>query len=330
MGAAGKAATRDSVRDHISAEENVMNKQSTIEIGLVLTLCFLACSCRTCGPHEFTKISSRVMFFEDRINSTDSSVRRRVLVEASYFHHLPDAEYVGFLERMYQDPDSQVRGAAVRKLYGMWVPQDPADLPREFTGYGYDQLVDREAEATVPALLAQCAKGGLGGGYAAYVVGLLRVEEAIPALRELADDDNIFVRYTAARALLNCGDKASAIAIFEDISATQLALYAAAEEEGPGGRGDELSPFYAACACRGLIEAGGQEEFKGLSRLIDLMGFLARSSNANDQSNLHWVRATLAARSGRYFTTPEEASNWLAERQGKTGSPKQAPAGDLQ
>ena len=223
---------------------------------------------------EFPKTASRVMFFEARINSKDSSIRARVLTELGYFYWLPDSEYVGFLKRMYKDPDPLVRSSANKILYDMWVPQDPD------------------------------------------VLGLLRVKEAIPALIKLADDPNISVRYTAARALLDCGDRSSASAIFDEMSATQLALYASGnttEHAGEPGRRSEMSPYYAACACRGLIEVGGNDKPKGLKRLIELLGFLERSKDVNDQSNTHWVRGTLAAVSGEYFTSSEEASKWLTQ-----------------
>ena len=223
---------------------------------------------------EFPQTASRVMFFEARINSKDSSIRARVLTELGYFYWLPDSEYVGFLKRMYKDPDPLVRSSANKILYDMWVPQDPD------------------------------------------VLGLLRVKEAIPALIKLADDPNISVRYTAARALLDCGDRSSASAIFDEMSATQLALYASGtttEHEGKLSRRSEVSPYYAACACRGLIEVGGNDKRKGLKRLIELLGFLERSKDVNDQSNTHWVRGTLAAVSGEYFTSSEEASKWLTQ-----------------
>jgi hypothetical protein len=266
---------------------------------------------------EFPKTASRAMFFEDRINSRDSSVRARVLTEVGYFYSLPENDYVSFLKRMYQDPNQLVRGRAIKKLYDMWVPQDPESLPLVFTGYHNTQVVVGESDTTAGELIEQCSAGGTTAGYAAYVLGLLRAEEAIPALRKLRADGNIFVRYTAARALLDCGDRSSAIAIFDEMSSKQLAIYesgSTTEDAGKLGRRSKF-PWYAACACRGLIEVGGKEERKGLKRLIELMGFLERSKDVNDQSKIHWVRGMLAATSGEYFTSSEEASEWMTQDQ---------------
>jgi len=281
---------------------------------------------------EFPKTASRAMFFGKRINSKDSSVRARVLTEVGYFYSLPDSDYVGFLKRMYQDPDPLVRGRAIKKLYDMWVPQDPARLPQVFTGYHDGQLVDRESEATVRWLIKQCSKGGLTGGYAAYVLGLLRVEESIPALRELGADANIFVRYTAARALLDCGERSSAVAIFDEMSSEQLTIYASGntvQDAGKLGRRSR-SPFYAACACRGLIEAGRKEERKGFKRLIELMGFLERSKDVNDRNNIHFVRSMLAAMSGEYFINSKEASEWMTQNQSRTMSSEPVTPADAE
>lgn len=103
--------------------------------------------------------------------------------------------------------------------------------------------------------------------------------------------------------------------VFNDISIEQLALYAARTDAQKDENKTRVSPWYAACSCRGLIEAGGEEKIKGLSRLIDQMGFLEQSQDPNDKSELHSVRGMIAALSGRYFNSSGEASQLLKEWQ---------------
>ena len=261
---------------------------------------------------EFPKTASRAIFFESRMNSKDPSVRVRVLIEVGYFYRLPDAEYVRFLKRMYRDPDRLVRGSAIKKLHEMWVPLDPKDLPLVFTGYNNRQVIDRRSKTVVRELIEQCLGEGAEAGYAAHALGLLRVKEAIPALIRLGKDANIFARYAAARALFHCGDRSSAVALLDAMSSRQLVIYALANRDGAkSARRSGASPWYAACACRALIAAGGKEKRLGLKRLVELMGFLERSEDVNDRSKIHWVRALLAEMSGEYFTSSKEASEWM-------------------
>jgi hypothetical protein len=278
---------------------------------------------------DFPKTAARAMFFEERINSRDSSVRARVLIEVGYFYSLPDSEYVGFLKRMYQDPSELVRGMAVKRLYDMWVSQEPESLPPTFIGYTStsfppsNEAIDRTSETTVGELIEQCSEGGPTGGYAAYALGILRAKEAIPALKKLGTDDNIFARYTAARALLTCGDRSSAIAILDEISSMQFSINTSdnVDTEKPIRRHGE-SPWYVACACRALIEVGGKEKHKGLERLIELMRFLEESTDANDQISLHWVRGMLAVASGKFFTNSGEATAWMMQNESRTSQKK--------
>jgi hypothetical protein len=45
------------------------------------------------------------------------------------------------------------------------------------------------------------------------------------------------------------------------------------------------------------------------------MGCLQRSTDANDQSNLHWVRGILAEISNQYFVSAEDAAGWFKQQQ---------------
>jgi HEAT repeat protein len=263
---------------------------------------------------DFPSVSRRAVFFEDRINAADATVRRRVLTEVTCFFNLPDPEYVAFLRRLLRDPDPVVRGGALRQLHAMWVSVAVADLPRTFAGFHDGQIIDRDDAKTVPGLIQACRARSPEAGYAAYVLGLLRHKPAAAALRQLAQHENIFVRYAGARALLDIGDKEGARPVLEEISRSQLDLYAAgpaaARQPNPDGR----QPYYAAVSCRALLELDGKDRKLGLERLIALAGHLERSADVNDQANLPTVRQLLAAVTGRYFLSEAAARKWYAEK----------------
>jgi HEAT repeat protein len=266
---------------------------------------------------DFPSVSRRAVFFEDRINAADAAVRRRVLTEVSSFFGIPELEYVAFLRRLLRDPDAVVRGRAIRQLHGMWVPVAANDLRRPFAGFHEGQIVDPGNQKTRAALIDACRDRSPQAGYAAYALGLLRHRPAIPALRKLAQHENIFVRYAGARALIDCGEKEAARPVLEEISRAQLDLYAAGAAPAPQPGPDGKQPYYAAVSCRALLELGPQDRQLGLERLIALLGHLERSADVNDQANLPWVRQMLAAVSGRYFLSEAAARRWYAEKDSK-------------
>jgi hypothetical protein len=255
---------------------------------------------------DFPVVSKRAIFFEDRINAKDPAVRKRVVLEVCYFFDVPSPEYVAFLRRMMRDADPAVRGQAIRKLHAMWVPIAVEDLPRTFTGEHEGQVVDLEQKDAIARLLKECEQGQASS---AYVLGLLRRKEAVPLFRQLAESRNIYARYTAARALIDCGDRDGARPILEGIIRSQLAIYA--------GRSEGREPFYAASSCRALIELGEDERKDGLKKLIALTGYMERSELPNDSAHLPAVRQCLASVTGHYFLSDDEANGWFERKYGK-------------
>jgi PBS lyase HEAT-like repeat len=228
------------------------------------------------------------------------------LLEVCYFFDIPTPECSIFLRRMMRDADPAVRGQAIRKLHAMWVPIPVEDLPRKFMGEHDGQDVDLNEKDAVAQLMNACEQGETS---AAYVLGLLRHKAAIPLLRQLAMSRNIYARYTAARAMIDCGNPEGARPVLEDIIRSQLAIYA-------GGQ-DGSEPFYAASSCRALIESGEAERKDGLKRMISLMGYMERSEKPNDEAQLPAVRQHLAAVTGVYFLSEEEANRWFERKYGK-------------
>ncbi len=285
---------------------------------------------------EFPSISKRVRYFEERINSADPKVRARVLVEVSYFFITPDREYCAFLKRLLPDPSPVVSGQALKKLYNMFVPIKEIELPRRFVGYHDGQMVDlTNRAATIARYMQDCRSGGVGAGYAAYVLGVLKHKPAAADLKKLGHAKNIFVRYAAGRALIACGDPAGARAILTEIVKEQLATYARLEDISPEEKSRlpkyELqgrSPWYIAVACRALMHLTADDREYALKALIRLVRALERSTNVNDQSTLHSARKILAHAAGRWLETYEEAMKWYQGRPHAASreTPSSAPA----
>jgi len=256
----------------------------------------------------FPTVATRCQFFEDRINSPDAVVRQRVLVEVGAFTLVPGDEYVRFLRQMLRDQDAAVSGNALKKLYDLCVNIPVDQLPARFAGYA-GQVIDRGDATTVDKLREACRTSGTVAGYAAYALGLLRAKEAVPELRHLAADPNIFVRHSAARALLACDDKASARAILVQIIDEQLELYRAQAAHPTAGR-EGREPYYAVEACRAFMELGPEEFEAGLDRFLMLFEYMEKSKEINDQSHLHDLRQILSGLAGRYLEDAAAVRSW--------------------
>src|SRR5262249_15428011 len=156
----------------------------------------------------------------------------------------------------------------------------------------------------------------LVGGYAAYAVGLLRCREAAPELRKLAASSNVFVRYSAGRALIECGDPEGAAPILKKIMSSPVP---------PDAPFDQVEdPYYQALAARAYMELGGARREEGLDRLIGLMKELEHWQEINARGRLETTRRVLALLSGKYFLSHEEARAWR-EEQARKGAPKAPP-----
>jgi hypothetical protein len=256
---------------------------------------------------DFPSVARGYQAFEERINSPRTEDRIMILGQVTTGWVLPDAEMTRFLKRlMKHDSDPVLRGMAVQALRDMWVPLDPGELPTTFMGYHRGLLIDRQRGDLVADVVAQVKQGGLAGGYGAYAAGLLRVKEAVPDLKNLAEADNVFVRYSAGRALLECGDKVAAGAILKTIMNNPVPANTPI--------GQLVDPYYQVLAARAYMDLGPAEKKAGLERLIDLMRELEDWRDINAQGRLECTRRALANVSGRYFITHKDAREW-AEKQ---------------
>jgi HEAT repeat protein len=287
-----------------------------------LAVLFLICVAQTAAEEkplgritsaDFPTVSKRCQFFEDAVNAKDPGIRLRVLVEVGYFQDVPEAEYVRFLRRMLRDEDPAVRGDVLRKLYELWVTVPVNELPPRFVGYHNAQMIDRSDEKLVEKLRQECRSKEVNAGWAAYVLCLLQAKQALPELRSLAEHKNIFVRCTAARALIACDDKKQARAILETIMDAQLEMYRVNAARPARERG-EREPYYAVVACRTFMELGADEHKAGLDRLITLFEYMEKSVEVNDEAQLHHLRRTVSGAAGRFLENAAAARIWYAEK----------------
>jgi len=177
-------------------------------------------------------------------------------------------------------------------------------LPTTFTGYHNGQIIDRQDPKFAEKLLAEVKQGGHAGGYAAYVVSLLKLKEAVPDLRKMANEENIFVRYSAGRALLECGDRDGAATMLKSIWNNTV------PPDAPIAK--VADPYYQALAARAYIDIGPAERREGIERLIRLTKELEEWSDINADGRLNTARLMLATVSGKILLSYDDAKKWWA------------------
>lgn len=263
---------------------------------------------------DFPSVAARVPLFEKRINARDARIREGALHEASESFSLSGKDYVRFLKRMMHDSEPRIRGRAIQKLHNMWVPLETSELPKTFAGFTRDEILNLEDENLIPRLITQCRGGGAKGGWAAYALGLLRCKKALPDLVKLGEDPNEFARYSAGRALLDCGAKKEARAILKKLIIHQFKPIGQGNER-PGYRHGEVDPYYVSLAARAFMKIGPGERKEGLRRLVALLGELEPSKDSNDETRLASTRWLLAEVTGQFFVTHQEALDWLSRQE---------------
>ena len=224
--------------------------------------------------------------FEKHVNSKRVADREAVIAQIADGWRLPDQESVVLLKRMARhDPDPRVRGRAVRALHDAWVTLDLDELPSVFVGYHRDQLLDRRRKDLCDNLVQEVKRGGVEAGYAAYALGVLRCKAAAPELGNLAESSNEFVRYSAGRALIACGDAGAAAPILKTLMNHGVPPKAAIR--------DIVDPYYQALAARAYMELGPAQRKAGIERLIALTKELENWQDGNAPGRLETARRLL-------------------------------------
>lgn len=252
--------------------------------------------------NQFPGVAARIDFFQPRVNSKNADVRRRALIEITYFHYHPSKEFVGFLRRMCNDEDPVIRGYAVRHLYQMFVNVDVKSLPQPI---GWHATVgDDYSDANFQSELLNHFRNGGASGAIAEQLGYLRLPEAAPLLRVAAKQVNDPMTQTEiARALLECGDTESAVGLWREVIKRFAEHYASKSDEN-------LSEYYYVQACWGLAHVE-RTRLEGLSALAKAMTDFEHAATPNSLNKLEYAQKLFASATGTWCSTGAEARQML-------------------
>ena len=237
---------------------------------------------------RFPAIAERVSHLDRRLTSQDAAIRISVLKQLTHFRPRDSRVYPPFLRALLEDPSPEVRGEALKLLWDHHVFLGPEELPDSFyvpfvgdirwwDPAELERVRDIARRLDVPE-----------GGWAIYALGVVGDNEAIPLARAQLDSKNIFVRHSAALALVQLGQSE------EGIEALRLIT----------GAEDDESGYYRYRAAEDLVRFG---ERQALDVLIDLMESRHHLGYASGP------REILEDLTGQYFLTAAAARAWAQE-----------------
>lgn len=200
-------------------------------------------------PAWQTALAPRVPHFHERLNSPDEVVRRTLLTHLTYFRPRDSAHYPGYFRHLLKDPWPSLRWEAMHRLWEHGIPLSKEELPESFAA-PYVGLVPREDAAKLRAL---GAPGDPLAGWTIHVLGILGDRDAVPAARQLLDSTNVFVRLSAAAALVRLGEKADGVAALESLTTAP----------------DDASGFYRYRSAEILVRLGRKEHLEVLIGMLE-------------------------------------------------------------
>jgi HEAT repeat protein len=240
---------------------------------------------------RFPAIAQRIPHLDLRLTAQDAAIRKRVLTDLTYIRPRDSTIYPPFLRALLKDPSSEVRGEAVKRLWEHHVFLGPEELPDSIDvplvgGFRWrdpaelDRLRDLAGQRDAPS-----------GGWAIYALGLAGDAKAIPLARALLESKNVFVRHSAAVALVQLRQTKDGIEALRRITDAE----------------DDESGYYRYRAAEDLARLG---ERQAIDVLIDLIESYSDCSSG--------PREIVEDLTGQYFLTAAEARAW---RQKNSGSP---------
>jgi len=245
---------------------------------------------------RFPEIARRVPHLDRRMAADDVEVRKRVLRTLNFVRLRDSKVYPPFFRALLKDPSPEIRGLAVYQLWEHMVFLDPKELPESFHVHFVDdfQWKDPKELARVRTI-AQALNAD--GGWAIQALALVGDKEAIPLARAQLKSMNIFVRHSAALALVQLGQSKEGIEALHRITDA----------------GDDGTGFYRYRAAECLIRLG---ERKAIAQLIEMMERKTRENYVDGP------REILEDLTGQYFITAAEARAWWKKNGEKDPVPK--------
>jgi hypothetical protein len=239
---------------------------------------------------EFPEIARYVRHFDVRIRSPKA--RLGVLTELTYFHPRNSRLYPPFFRRLLKDPSPRLRWEALSRLddHGIRIP--PENVP-DVLLVPLAGLLDRTEPDSVARFrrLAAGNRDAAFAGWAIKALGLIGDADSVALAERLISSKNVFVRYSAAVALVHLGKAKKGRAELAKI----------VDARAP----DDMTGYYRWSAAERLCRLGDWGYFPVLLGL-----FNARKGYADGPLG------TLEDLTGQYFLTLPEWRRWW-ERKGK-------------
>jgi HEAT repeat protein len=234
---------------------------------------------------RFPAIAQRIPNLDQRMAADDVEIRKRVLTMLTAYRPRDSAVYPPFLLALLKDASSEIRGSAMRMLWEHHVFLRPDELPESFHIHfvGDFRWQDPKELARVRAMARSL---DAEGGWAIQALALVSDKEAIDLARALATSKNVFVRHSAAMALVQLGRKQEGIDLLHRITDAQ----------------DDETGYYRCRAAEDLSRLG---ERKAIEVLFDIMERKVRKDYMDDIP-----RDFLEDLTGRYFVTAAEGRAW--------------------
>lgn len=240
---------------------------------------------------RFPVIAKRIPHLDKRLNAKDEAIRLRVLTLLTTVRPRDSKNHPPFLKAVLKDPSPKIRGQALRTLWDHDVTLAPKELPKSFDVplVGDFHWQDPKWVARMRVL----AKGpGPQGGWALYALALIGDKQSVATAKRQLKSDNVFVRFTAAIALIRLGEKKEGIDALHRITDAR----------------DDESGFYRYRAAETLFRAGDRE---AIQILFQMMERGVRSGYVDGPRDI------LEDLTGQYFLTAAEGRKWWSEQHRK-------------
>jgi HEAT repeat protein len=248
---------------------------------------------------RFPEIAARIPHFEQRMACDSAAVRLRVLTALTYFHFRDSKLYPPFLKALVKDPAPNIRWEAIWKLREHNVFLPARELPDELAVplAGRFRPRDQDSLAAFRRVVAEAADDDARAGWALCALAVAKDREALAPARKRLGSANVFVRFSAATALLEIGGEPE-----RDEAMAELEKLAAAQ--------DDASGFYRMRAAEVLVRLGRARHLK---TLIDAAA--DREAYADSGTDL------LSDLTGVYFPTVAEYRKWYEKQKDRPEAP---------
>lgn len=190
---------------------------------------------------RFPEIAARVPHFDQRMR--DPQQHLRILTELTYFWPRDSKVYPPFLRYLLHDSSPRIRWEAASRLrlHGTFLSRE--ELP-EFFDVPLSGTLNWRDEKCLERFRSRLEKkDDPSAGWAASGLALAKDAKLLPLLPVLTDSKNVFVRYSAAMAYLELGERAKAIDLLMGLTRAQ----------------DDQSGYYRLLSAEAIVRQGRRE-----------------------------------------------------------------------